>query len=189
MVTAWQQTMPWHSGWGSKPTWNGSHIKFKHIESHYWHLSHPVNGGIHHHTVTTKFVGPELGSQLRSVLLALCPQMMPWCSGWGSYPTWNVSHIHSKYIQSDWQPTYAVDESMEESSYCYYQTCWPRFGKTIETVSLVCAQMMPWHSNWGSKPIWNGSHIHFKHIQGDCQPLYAVDGSMDPWSCHSYHTC
>jgi len=148
MVTAWQQTMPWHSGWGSKPTWNGSHIKFKHIESHYWHLSHPVNGGIHHHTVTTKLVGPELGSQLRSVLLALCPQMMPWCSGWGSYPTWNVSHIHSKYIQSDWQPTYAVDESMEESSYCYYQTCWPRFGKTIETVSLVCAQMMPWHSNW-----------------------------------------
>ena len=69
------------------------------------------------------------------------------------------SHIHSKHIQGDSQPSYAVDGSMEELSYRYYQTCWPRFGKTIETVSLVCAQMMPWHSNWGSKPTWNGSHI------------------------------
>jgi hypothetical protein len=49
----------------------------------------------------------------------------------------------------------------------YYQTCWPRFGKSIELCHL-CAHnwwLMPWHSsNWGAKPSWNGSHIHSKHI-------------------------
>ena len=50
--------------------------------------------------LTTTLVGPDLGSQLRSVSLVVCTQMMlmPWWSGWGSNPTWNGSHIHSKHI-------------------------------------------------------------------------------------------
>ena len=28
-----------------------------------------------------------------------------------------------------------------------------------------------------------------QYLQGDSQPLYAVDGSMDPSSCHYHHTC
>ena len=37
---------------------------------------------------------------------------------------------------------------------------------------------------WASKPIWHGSHIHSKHIQGDWQPSYAVDGGIWIWIGH-----
>ncbi len=50
------------------------------------------------------------------------------CSGWGSRPTWNGSHIHLKHIQGDWQHSYAVDDQMDPSPCCYQRTCWPRFG-------------------------------------------------------------
>ena len=36
-------------------------------------------------------------------------QLTPLCSGWGSNPTWNGSHISSQHMQRGWQPSYAVD--------------------------------------------------------------------------------
>jgi len=54
---------------------------------------------------------------------------------------------------------------------------------------LIGAEMKPLCRGWGSKPIWNGSHIHSKHIKGAWQPSYALDGAMDPSSCHYHHTC
>ena len=36
--------------------------------------------------------------------------------GWGSKPTWNDMHIHFKYMQGDWQTSYAVDGDMDPSS-------------------------------------------------------------------------
>jgi hypothetical protein len=118
-----------------------------------------------HHAVTTTLAGPDLGSQLKSVESLVCTQMMPWCSGWGSKPTWNGSHIHSKHIRSDWQPSYTVDEDMEESSCSYHHSCWPRFGESAQIMGPWCARiMLSWCSGWGSKPTWNGSHGISKHI-------------------------
>jgi hypothetical protein len=45
-----------------------------------------------HHAVTTTLVGSHLENQLKSWITAGC-QMIPSCSGWGSHPTWNDSHI------------------------------------------------------------------------------------------------
>ena len=41
-------------------------------------------------------------------------------------------------------------------------TCWFRLGKCqLRSASLVvCTQMMTWHSDWGSKATWNGSHVN-----------------------------
>ena len=52
-------------------------------------------------------------------------------------------------------------------------------------------QMMQGWIGWGSRPTWNGSHIHSIHIQGiwDCSYAVAVDGQMGPPSCHYNHTC
>jgi len=46
-------------------------------------------------------------------------KMMQRCSGWGSKPTWNGSHILSKHILGDWQHSYDVDRDMDVSSCCY----------------------------------------------------------------------
>ena len=49
-------------------------------------------------------------------------------------------------------------------------------------------QMKYLRSGWGSKPTWNGSHIHSRqHMKGDWQSSYAVDGDMDASSCRSHH--
>ncbi len=42
---------------------------------------------------------------------------------------------------------------------------------------------------WGSRPTWNGSHIHLKHVQGVWQCSYAVYGQMDPSLCRYHRTC
>ena len=48
--------------------------------------------------------------------------------------------------------------------------------------------MKPLCSGWCSTPTWNGSHIHFKYIQGGYwQCAYALDGDMDPASCCYHH--
>jgi hypothetical protein len=75
----------------------------------------------------------------------------------------------------------------------YYQTCWPRFGKSIELCHL-CAH------NWchgtvviealnphGMAP--TSTPNIYQKLEGDWQPSYAVDGSMDPSLCHYHHTC
>jgi hypothetical protein len=50
-------------------------------------------------------------------------------------------------------------------------------------------QMIQSCGGWGSHSTWSGSHFHFKHIKGDWQPSYAVDGEMEPPSCCYHHTC
>jgi hypothetical protein len=42
-VTAGLQMMPWCIGWGRRPTWNGSHIHSKHIQSG-WEHSYDMDG-------------------------------------------------------------------------------------------------------------------------------------------------
>ena len=81
----------------------------------------------YHHTGGTGFC-----SQLKSWITAGC-QMIPSCSGWGSHPTWNDSHIHSKHIKGRyWQILYAVDGDMEPPPCCYHHTCGTGFGKLAE---------------------------------------------------------
>ena len=136
-VTAGCQTMPWSTGWGSKPTWNGSHILSKQKQGD-WEPPYVVDGNrMCHHAGTTTLVGPDLGSQLKPLVTAV-RWTMPWCSAWGSKPTWNGCHILFKQIQGDWEPSYAVDGNMDVSPCRYYYTCWPRFGKSVEILGHCC---------------------------------------------------
>ena len=58
--------------------------------------------------------------------------------------------------------------------------------------------MMSWCIGWGPNPTWNGSHLHFKDIQGVWEHSFAVDGvwehsyaedrQMDTWSSHFHYT-
>jgi hypothetical protein len=131
----------------------------------------------YHHTCGTRF-----GSQVKLWISAGC-QMIPSCSGWGSHPAWNDSHIHSKHIQGDWQALYAVDGDMEPPPCCYHHTCGTGFEKSAEKSWITAGcQMIPSCSGWDSHPTWNNSHIHFEYV-------YAVDGDMEPPSCCYHHTC
>ena len=96
---------------------------------------------------------------------------------------WNGSHIHSKHIKGVWQPSYALDGDMDLPSCHYHHTCQSRFGKS--TIIQGHCWMKPLCIGWGPKPMWNGSHIHSKHIQDVWQSSHAVNGDMDPSSCHS----
>ena len=64
--------------------------------------------------ITTTWVVPDLGSLLKLWFTAGL-QLTPLCSGWGSNPTWNGSHISSQHMQGGWQPSYAVDGHMKPS--------------------------------------------------------------------------
>jgi hypothetical protein len=112
------------------------------------------------HAVTTTLVGPDLESQVKSWISAGC-QMIPSCSGWGSHPTWNDSHINSKHIQGDCQTLYDVDGDMEPPSCCYHHTCGTRFGKSGEIMDLCWVSndtIMQWlrlssHMEWFPHPL------------------------------------
>ena len=62
-------------------------------------------------------------------------------------------------------------------------------GSQLKAGVTAWHQMLSLSGCWGSKPSWDGSQIHSKHIRGDWQPSYAVDRDMDPSSCHYNHTC
>jgi hypothetical protein len=49
-------------------------------------------------------------------------------------------------------------------------------------------QMITWWCGWGSRPTWNGPHIHYIHIQGVCHHLYAMEWIINPLSCLYRHT-
>ncbi len=54
-------------------------------------------------------------------------------SGWGSKPTWDGSHIHSKHIQGVWGHSYALEDGDMDSPSCWqHNTSWFRFGKSAE---------------------------------------------------------
>jgi hypothetical protein len=50
-------------------------------------------------------------------------------------------------------------------------------------------QITSWRIPWGTRPTWNGSHIHLKHIQGIWDHSYAVDGQIYTLPCYFHHTC
>jgi len=114
-----------------------------------------------HHAVTTTLVGPDLEShQLRSWITAGC-QMIPSCSGWGSHPTWNDSHIHSKHKQGIWQILNDVDGDMEPPPCCYQHNCGTGFGKSAEIMDHCWVSkdtIMQWlrlssHMEWFPHPL------------------------------------
>ena len=181
-ITAGCQMIPSCSGWGSHPTWNNSHIHFEYVYAVDGDMEPP--SCCYHHTGGTGFC-----SQLKSWITAGC-QMIPSCSGWGSHPTWNDSHIDSKHIQGDFQTLHAVDVDIKFWPWCYHHTCGTRFGGQLKSWITAGCQMIPSCSGWGSHPTWNDSHIHSKHIKGRYwQILYAVDGDMEPPPCCYHHTC
>ena len=70
----------------------------------------------HHLATNTTLVGPDLEHQeVKSWITAWC-QMKLLYIGWGSKPIWTLTHIYSKHMQGVWQPSYAVDNIMEQSS-------------------------------------------------------------------------
>jgi len=56
--------------------------------------------------------------------------MTPLCIGWGFKSTWNVSHLPSNDMKGVWQPSYAVDGDMGQSSCWYHRSCCSRFWKS-----------------------------------------------------------
>jgi hypothetical protein len=66
-----------------------------------------------------------------------------WCSGCGSGPTWNGSHIHMIHIQGVWHHSSAMDWQMDPPSCHYHHACLPRFANLSKFV---------WRS-WGSNDI------------------------------------
>ena len=111
-------------------------------------------------------------------------------NGWGSKPTWNGSHIHSRHIKGDWQPSYAFDRDMDPSSCRYHHTCWSWLGRSAGIFGHCLARNdTAVHSGWVSKPTWNGSYFPSRHIKEDWKSSYAFDGNMDPSSCRYHHTC
>jgi hypothetical protein len=77
---------------------------------------------------------------------------------------------------------------MDPSSCHYSQTFSSRLCRSAEILGH-CLAPNEAIVYWLRKCTWNGPHIHSKHIQGVCHASYAVDGDMDPSSCHCSHTC
>ena len=117
---------------------------------------------------------PHLLAQIWEVSWDLCCWhcAYKWCHGTvvEALTPHGMSHTHTStpniYIQSDWQP-----HMLWMGVWRSHHALLPNLLAQIQiwevnwTVSLVCPQLMPWHSsNWGAKPSWNGSHIHSKHI-------------------------
>ena len=96
-------------------------------------------------------------------------QMTTLCSGRGSNPNCNGSHIPSHHMKDACQPSHGMEGHMEPSSahsttcICqdlgsllksrYLVHCWATRNDTIGTI-VQCG---------GSNPTWNGSHILSEH--------------------------
>ncbi len=103
LITTRCKMIPSCSGWGSHPTWNGSHFHFKHIKS-YWHLHICCGWG---YGAPIMLLPPHLWDPIWKVLPG---------DKWNHHavvealiPPWNGSHIHSKHTQGGWHTSYAVD--------------------------------------------------------------------------------
>ncbi len=103
---------------------------------------------IRHRAIIATLVGPDLGSQ---------PPNDATVSGRGSKPTWNGSHIHSKPLQSDWQPSNAVDCDMDLSSCHYYHTL---VGSDLGSVSWDL------HHWWCAHKWWHGTVVEAQNPHG-----------------------
>ena len=142
-----------------------------------------------HHAVTTTLVGPDLESQLK-LWISAGYQMIPSCSGWGSHPihgmiptsTPNIYKVIDKHYML-WMGIWSLHHAVTTT------LVGPDLESQVKLWISAGCQMIPSCSGWGSHPAWNDSHINSKHIQGDCQTLYAVDGDMEPPSCCYHHTC
>ena len=93
---------------------------------------------------------------------------------------WNGSQIHSKHVTGVWQPSYAVDGDMDPSPWHYHHTCWSRYAILGHCLVLVLTEgFVQWfqtHVEWFLHPL----QIYERSLA----PSYAVDGDMDPSSCH-----
>ena len=70
------------------------------------------------------------------------------------------------------------------------RTCGTGFGKAeLKSWIIAGGQTILSCIGWGSKPTLNGSHNYSKHMKGNWQILYAVDGDMGPPTCCYHHTC
>jgi hypothetical protein len=103
---------------------------------------------------------------------------------WGCWPIQDGSHINLKQYKYKVFFIWAVDVHMDESLPLYYHSCWPSFCFWNLLRILVWVLVVSQGANhsvvmclrlWGSRPIYDGSHINVKHIYGVSQPLYAVD--------------
>ncbi len=108
---------------------------------------------INHNAVTNTCVNPDVGSPLKFHITAVW-QRMTLCCGWGSYPTWNQSHIPSHHMKGSWQLSYAVNGLMGPLSCQYHYMCWPRCGcgKSAGFFITACPgqHKMPLCCGWGS---------------------------------------
>ncbi len=53
------------------------------------------------------------------------------------------------------------------------------FESQLKSIITAGCRMIPSYIGRGSKPIWNGSHIHSKQMKSDWQTIYAMTGDMD----------
>ncbi len=121
---------------------------------------------------------------------------MSWCIlDWDPRPTWNGSHIHSKHIQGCLR-TFVCCGWADGSTIMPlppYLFNWQIFGESVlgQFLGNICGLGYKW-----CKVHWLRPQIHmewfllyFYHMPGVCEHSYAVDGQMDPQSCHFHHTC
>ena len=87
------------------------------------------------------------------------------CHGWGSQPSWSAwSHI-----------TWHMYTKCFGTLIC----CGCAYGSALSTtwkLGYCPARMIVDCRDWGSRSFWIASHIHFKCIQSDLIPWFAVDG-------------
>jgi hypothetical protein len=131
---------------------------------------------IHHQAVTTTCVGSDKGTQLTSCE-PVALQTSPLCSGRGSMPAYNGSHIPSQHIAGVWKPSYAVDGHMEPS----IRPLPPHVGYNYK-----------WHKNWAvieALTQYEMVPTSCPCIYGVWQASYAADGHMEPSSGYYHHMC
>ena len=107
----------------------------------------------YHCSVTTTSTSDDPDSWQKTMPLVVC-------NDWRSRPTQYGSYIHVRHIQSDWQPSYAVDGHMDMSSLCYHHKCSTRvlawFCQKVLSLLAPNHVVLQWlrlktHVEW----IWN----------------------------------
>ncbi len=103
----------------------------------------------------TGIVGPDFGNLGQRGYY----EMMAWLHCCGCRPPLFASHIHIRYVQSVWAPSYAVDRHMGAPLHCYIGKVSPDFGNLGQRGYY---EMMAWLHCWGCKPPLTAFHIHRK---------------------------
>jgi hypothetical protein len=113
--------------------------------------------------------------------------------GWGSTSTWNVFIQHSKHMYKVFENSYTLCLVGRIHHHAVATTVvGPDLGVWQKTcVRHTCVQVIQLFGVvWGSRPTWNVSNLHSKHIQGVWDKhSYAVSGGQDPSSCHCHNCC